>query len=318
MKNVTLRQLRVLSAVARQASVTKAAAELHLTPPAVSMQLKELEIQVGMPLFDRDGRSLSLTTVGEYVLSYARRALAVIKDAQDAVARLRGLEGGVLTVGIVSTAACFVPALLARFHAEHPGVDVRLRVGNREQLVALMQANEVDLGVMGRPPKEWATRAEPFAMHPHVLVTAPDHPFTRQDSVAASALARENFIIRESGSGTRAALEEYWTEHHLSPMVKMEVASNETIKQAVMAGLGISLLSLHSIGLELRHGLIATPEVQGLPVMRRWHVVNNAAKLLSPAAEALRYFILEQGEAHLAANFGASTALLAPPLAAPQ
>jgi DNA-binding transcriptional LysR family regulator len=161
---------------------------------------------------------------------------------------------------------------------------------------------------MGRPPKEWATRAEPFAMHPHVLVTAPNHPFTRLDHVPAQALANEGFIVRESGSGTRAALEEYMREHHLEMRVVMEMSSNESIKQAVMAGMGVSLLSEHTIALEVKLGLIATPEVEGLPVVRRWHVVNNLAKTLSPAAEALRYFVLEQGEAELASIFGGDPA----------
>ena len=304
MKNVTVRQLRVFAEVARNLSFSRAAAELHLTPPAVTMQVKELEANIGLPLFDRQGRQIALTTVGEYMLSYVRRMLAVLKDAEDAVARFKGLQGGSLTVGMVSTAEYFVPRLLARFRAEHPGIDVRLRLGNREQLVQLMQRNEVDLAIMGRPPKEWATRAEPFAAHPHVLVTAPDHPFTRLDHVPAAALANEGFIVRESGSGTRAALEEFIREHRLDMRVVMEMSSNESIKQAVMAGMGVSLLSRHTIALELELGLIAAPEVEGLPVMRRWHVVNNLSKTLSPAAEALRYFVLEQGEAQLAEAFG--------------
>jgi DNA-binding transcriptional LysR family regulator len=304
MKNVTIRQLRVFAEVARHLSFARAAAELHLTPPAVTMQVKELEANVGLPLFDRQGRQIALTTVGEYVLSYVRRMLAVLKDAEDAVARFKELRGGSLTVGMVSTAEYFVPRLLTRFRAEHPGIEVRLRLGNREQLVQSMQRNDVDLAIMGRPPKEWATRAEPFAVHPHVLVTAIDHPFTRLDHVPALALAHEGFIVREYGSGTRAALEEYIREHHLDMRVVMEMSSNESIKQAVMAGMGVSLLSLHTIGLELKQGLIATPDVEGLPIVRRWHVVNNLAKTLSPAAEALRYFVLEQGEAELASIFG--------------
>lgn len=304
MKNVTLRQLRVFASVARHLSFVRAAEELHLTPPAISMQVKELEEQVGLPLFDRSGRAVSLTTVGEYVLAHAKRVLAVMKDAEDMVARFRGLQGGVLDVGMVTTANFFLPQLLALFRAEHPNVDVRLHVGNnREQLVRLMQNHDVELTVMGRPPKEMATRAEPFAMHPHVLATALDHPFTRMERVPAAALAREGFIVREQGSGTRAALEEFMAEHRLGLQVTMEMASNEAIKQAVMAGMGVSLLSLHTIGLEVEHGLIATPEVEGLPVMRRWHVVHNLAKTLSPAAEAFRYFILERGEAWLAEHF---------------
>jgi DNA-binding transcriptional LysR family regulator len=204
---------------------------------------------------------------------------------------------------MVSSAKYFLPRLLAQFHTEHPAIEVRLRLGGREQLVAMMGANEVDLSIMGRPPKDFANRAEPFAMHPHVLITSPSHPFALAENVPAAALAREPFIVREPGSGTRAALEEYLDGHRLKPVFVMEMNSTEAIKQAVMAGMGLSLVSLHTIGLEWRNGLIAAPHVEGLPLMRRWHVVNTAGKLLSPAAEALRYFVLERGEAHLAAMF---------------
>lgn len=306
--HITFRQLRVFAEVARQGSMQRAAEALHLTPPAVSMSIKDIESQVGLPLFDRAGRQLSLSTAGEYFVVYARRLLATLKEAEDAMARFTGVESGVLTIGMVSSAKYFLPQLLAQFHAEHPAVQVRLRLGNREQLVTLMQANEVDMSVMGRAPKEWPNRAEPFAMHPHVLVTAPSHPFAQAEGVPAAALAREGFIVREPGSGTRAALEEYLAGHHLQPMFIMEMPSDEAIKQAVMAGLGVSLVSLHTIGLEWRSGLIAAPHVEGLPLMRRWHLVNAAAKMLSPAAEAFRYFMLERAEAHLAAMFGTETA----------
>lgn len=307
--NITFRQLRVFAEVARQGSMQRAAETLHLTPPAVSMSIKDIESQVGLPLFDRAGRQLSLSTTGEYFLVYARRLLGTLKEAEDAMARFTGVESGVLTIGMVSPAKYFLPQLLAQFHTEHPSVEVRLRLGNREQLVTLMQANEVDMSVMGRAPKEWPNRAEPFAMHPHVLVTAPNHPFAQVEGVPAAALAREGFIVREPGSGTRAALEDYLASHRLQPMFIMEMPSDEAIKQAVMAGLGVSLVSLHTIGLEWRSGLIAAPHVEGLPLMRRWHLVNAAAKMLSPAAEAFRYFMLERGEAHLAAMFGGETAL---------
>ena len=305
MKNVSLRQLRVFASVARHLSFARAAEELNLSPPAVSMQIKELEAEVGLPLFDRTSRKVTLTTVGEYLLAYTRRVLAAMRDAEDVVARFRGLKTGALDVGMVSTAKYFVPRMLAKFRDDHPGVEVRLQVcNNRDELVALMQQGAVELAIMGRPPQGWPTRAEPFAMHPHVLVTSVDHAFARRELVPARALADEGFIVREPGSGTRAALDEYLHAHHLTARVVMQMSSNEAIKQAVMAGMGISLLSLHMIGLELDHGLIATPEAEGLPVMRRWHVVNNLAKTLSPAAEAFRYFILEHGEAFLAAQFG--------------
>jgi LysR family transcriptional regulator, low CO2-responsive transcriptional regulator len=288
MKGVTLRQLRVFSAVARHLSFGKAAEELHLTPPAISMQ----------------------TVTGEYLLVYVRKILATLKDAEDAVARLSGLQTGRLTIGMVSTAKYFVPRLMARFRAEHPGIEVRLAIGgNREQLVALLQANEVDLAIMGRPPRELATRAEPFAVHPHVIVTPPDHPLVKAGHAAASALADYEFLIREEGSGTRAAMEKFFADHRLAPRVAMEMTSNETIKQAVMAGMGISFLSLHTIGLELKAGLIAVPDIEGLPLAKRWYIVNTLAKTLSPAAEAFRYFMLEEAERFLAREYGAPIAV---------
>ena len=304
MKNATLRQLRVFSAVARHLSFARAAEELRLTAPAVSMQIKELETEVGLPLFDRSSRKVSLTMVGEYVLAYTQRVLAAMRDAEDMVARFRGLKTGVLDVAMVSTAKYFLPRLLARFRDEHPGVEVRLRVAsNREEVVALMREGAVELAIMGRPPKNWPSRAEPFAMHPHGLVTAVEHPFARAEKVPVSALLGEGFIVREPGSGTRAALDEFMEAYQMTPRVVMQMSSNEAIKQAVMAGMGIALLSMHTVGLELDHHLIAAPETEGLPVMRRWHVVNTLAKTLSPAAEAFRYFILESGEAFLAKYF---------------
>jgi DNA-binding transcriptional LysR family regulator len=305
MRNATLRQLRVFAAAARHQSFGKAAEELHLTPPAISMQIRELEEQVGLPLFDRSGRQVALTVTGEYLLVYVRKVLATLKDAEDAIARFRGLETGRVSIGMVSTAKYFVPRLLAQFRQEHPAIEVKLAVGgNREQLVALLRANEVDLAIMGRPPRELATRAEPFAVHPHSVVTAPDHPLMRIGHAPASLLANYEFIIRETGSGTRAAMEKFFADHRLQPRVAMEMTSNETIKQAVMAGMGVSFLSLHTIGLERRAGLLAVPDIEGLPVLKRWYVVNNLSKTLSPAAEAFRYFILEEGERFLAREYG--------------
>ncbi len=303
LKNVTLRQLRVFSEVARQLSFVRAAEALHLTPPAVTMQVKDLEASVGMPLFDRRGRRVSLTTTGEYLVVYARRVLATLKDAGDAMKRLRKLESGRLNVGMVSTAKYFVPQLLTRFREEHPAIELRLRVGNnREQLVALLEQGEVDLAIMGRPPTELATRAEAFAAHPHVFVAPPDHPILAIGHPPPSALGHYPMIVREPASGTRALMDRFFLEHHVQPTIAMEMPSNETIKQAVMAGMGLSFLSLHTIGLELRCGLLALLHVEHTPIIRTWNVVHMPSHVLSPAAEALRYFFLEHGEAHLAAH----------------
>jgi len=318
MKNVTLRQLRVFSSAARHLNFGKAARELHLTPPAVSMQIRELETQIGLPLFERQGKTVSLTVTGEYLLVYVRKILATLKDADDALARFRGIEAGRLTVGMVSTAKYFVPRLLAKFRQDYPHVEVRLSVGNREQLVTQLQNSEVDLAIMGRPPRDMATRAEPFAAHPLGVIVPPGHPLLAGEVMPAEALGRFGFIIREPGSGTRAAFEEYQRQYQLDLPTVTEMDSNETIKQAVMAGMGVSFLSLHTIGLELQSGLLEVAPVEGLPLVRRWYVVNSLAKLLSPAAETFRYFVLEHGESFLAENFGALQPLpIDSPVAAP-
>lgn len=304
MKNATFRQLRVFNEVARHLSFARAAEVLHLTPPAVTMQVKELEGHVGLPLFERSGRQISLTTAGEYMLVHARKMLATLKDAEDTAARLKRIEVGRLTIGMVSTAKYFLPRLLAEFQQEHEGVEIRLAVGNREQLVKMLHGNEVDIAIMGRPPTELATRAEPFAAHPHVFVAPTDHPLLKVGHPTVEAMRPYGFILRERGSGTRAAMEVFLEQSRMEPRVVMEMSSNETIKQAVMAGMGISFLSLHTIGLELEHRLIATLEVEGAPVVRAWNVVHTLSKLLSPAAEAFRYFMLERAESYLAEKYG--------------
>ena len=304
MKNATFRQLRVFSEVARQLSFVRAAENLHLTPPAVTMQVKELESQVGMPLFERSGKKVSLTTTGEYMVVYARKILAVLKDAEDASARLQRAEIGVLTVGMVSTAKYFMMRMLADFRARHAGVDIRICTGNREQLIKMLKNNEVDIAVMGQPPSELQTRAEPFAAHPHVFVAACDHPLVERDKLSAEDLRPYEFIVREQGSGTRAAMHKFFSDRRVEPRLQLQVNSNETLKQAVMAGLGIGFVSLHTIGLELDHAQIAVLDVQGSPVFRVWNLVHTLSKVLSPAAEAFRYEMLERGEQFLAAKYG--------------
>ena len=309
--NVTFRQLRVFAEVARHLSFARAAQALHLTPPAVTMQVKELESQVGLPLFERQGRAVALTTTGEYFLVYAKRLLATLKDAEDAMARFRKLETGLLTIGMVSTAQYFLPSLLARFRDEHPGVDIRLRVtGNREALLELLRANDVDLAVMGRPPSELATRAEPFAAHPLVFVGPAHHPLSAIDRPTARMLEPFPLVVRENGSGTRAAMEHFLRGNRVTLPITMEMSSNETIKQAVIAGMGLGFLSLHTVGLEVRSGLLHVLTIEGTPVMRTWNLVHLLSKLLSPAAEAFRYFILEEAEAFLQAH---DAPLLNPP-----
>lgn len=301
MRKTTLKQLRVFVEVARHLSFARAAEVLHLTPPAVTMQVKELEASAGLPLFDRQGRRVTLTAAGGHLLLYARQIMATLKDAEDTMARLKGLQAGCLDVGLVSTAKYFLPRLLALFREQHPAIEVRLQVcASREQLVTLLRNNEIDLAAMGRPPEGVATRAEAFAAHPYVFVAPPDHDLLSGRPVLAARLDSQPFIVREPGSGTRKHMEDFLKAHRVTPRVAMEMHSNESIKQAVMAGMGLSFLSLHTIGLEAENDLIAVLPVEETPIVRTWNVVYLAGKALPPAAEALRRFILENAEAGLA------------------
>lgn len=303
MLHVSVRQLRVFATVAGRLSFARAAEELHLSPPAVSMQVSDLEATLDVPLFERTGRRIALTTAGEYFLVHARRVLGELKDAEDTIARLKGVQTGRLTIGVLSTAKYFMPRLLAGFLREHPGVEIGLEVGNRQALSELLARNELDLAVMGTPPRELDLRVEPFAAHPLGVIAAAEHPLASLPHVPPAVLEREPFIVREPGSGTRAAMERYFSVMRIKPPAIMTMTSNETIKQAVIANMGVSFLSLHTAGLEVDSGLVRVLDVDGLPLIRRWQVAHVRAKLLSPAAEALRYYVLEHGERLLAQMF---------------
>jgi DNA-binding transcriptional LysR family regulator len=294
MRNLSLRQLRIFVSAARQSSFAKAADEMHLTAPAVSMQMRDLEDDLGITLFAKKGRGVSLTSAGEYFLVYARRVLSALREAEDMMTKLKGIETGHLNIGLVSTAKYLLPRLLVAFRKEHPGIQVVIQVRNRDQLAVLLRDGEIDLAIMGRPPKELDTRAEFFAPHPHAFIAAPDHPLVHEPIITMTQLDQQEMLIREEGSGTRAVMERFFEEHRFRPFSTIEMSSNETIKQAVMAGLGISFVSLHTIGLEAHHGVLKVLRVEKTPVMRLWHVVNLSNRTMSLAAEAFRYFILER------------------------
>jgi DNA-binding transcriptional LysR family regulator len=299
LRDATLRQLQTFDVAARTLSFSRTSEAVHLSQPAVSMQMKALEELVGVPLFERIGRRLHLTAAGEELARHAREVLRALELADEALAALRGLRGGRIRVAVTSTAKYFAPKLIASFTQRHPEVELRLLVSNREAVVAALEANEVDLAVMGRPPEGLDTVAAAFADHPLVVIAAPDHPLAGRRTVALAALARETFLVREPGSGTRAAMERFFAEHGLEVRVGMEMASNETIKQAVMAGMGLSFISRHTVGLELSTGDLALVHAPGLPVVRTWHVVHLAAKRLSPAADAFKAFLLDEGKTFL-------------------
>lgn len=305
MRTITLRQLKVFTAVARNLSFTRAARELHLTQPAVSQQVKLLEQEVGLPLFEQIGRKVHLSPAGAELLRYAGQVLELLREAGESLAAIRGLRRGVLKVGAVSTAKYFTPSLLSAFRSDYPEMTIKFAVGNREEIIKQLAANETDLVIMGRPPRELDTIAEPFAQHPFVIIARPEHPLAGKRRIRLHQLAAENFIIREEGSGTRASMEHVFRERNVPLRASMEMSSNETIKQAVMAGMGISFLSAHTIGLELAAGKLAILDVAGLPIMRDWYVIHLREKRLSPIAGAFRQFLLERGAGIIHAAAGA-------------
>jgi DNA-binding transcriptional LysR family regulator len=302
MQHVSLRQLRVFEAAAASRSFSKAAELLHLTQPGVSMHIKELETHAGLALFERVGRNLFVTEAGQELLVRAREVIRALKDADDAFDGLKGLRRGRINLAVVSTAKYFAPRLLARFRDQFPQLEIRLAVNNRTSVIEQICSNEVDLAIMGRSPDTLDIVAEAFAENPHVIIAAPDHPLTAQQRIAESTIAAESFIVRELGSGTRGAMQEFFDQRSLKFKIGMEVASNETIKQAVMAGMGVSFLSRHTIDLELHTGRLVALDVLGMPVIRQWHVAHLAKKRLSPTARAFKEFVLAQGRELLQAR----------------
>jgi LysR family transcriptional regulator, low CO2-responsive transcriptional regulator len=297
MKSATFRQVRVFETVARHLSYSRAAEELRMSQPGVSAHVKQLEGHAGLPLFEQVGRKIYLTTAGHEMLRYSRAIIQQLKEADDALAALKGIRGGRLNIAVISAGDYFFPGLLAEFCRRHESVTVRLSVNNREEIVRLLTENTTDLTVLLHPPENPDMIAEPFAPQPHVIIAAPEHDLVRKRHIPLQALANEAFIVREQGSDTRLVMEELLAESRVKCKVAMEIRSTETIKQAVIAGMGISFLSAHTIGRELELGRLAVLDVEGFPVMREWHIVHHKNKRLPPVAVAFKEFLLQEGAA---------------------
>jgi LysR family transcriptional regulator, low CO2-responsive transcriptional regulator len=295
MKHATLRQLRVFESVARHMSFSRAAEELHLTQPAVSAQVKELAAHAGLPLFEKVGRRIFLTPAGSELLGCARSVTAVLRDTDEALAQLKGVRGGQLNVAVISAGDYFFPRVLAEFTRRYPGVTLNLTVHNREGLLRHLNENLTDLAVMVRPPERQDIVAASFAPHPYVIVAPPGHRLARARYIPRSALAAERFVTRERGSDTWNSMQEVFGRQLNDLNVAMEIRSTETIKQAVIAGMGISFLSAHTIGLELRTGLLTVLRVEDFPAMLDWYLVHHASKRLPPVAQAFKIFLLAEG-----------------------
>ena len=295
MRPYTYKQIQTFMEVARQRSVSKAAERLFVTQPAVSMQLRQLEEAFGLALVEPTGRNIKLTDAGEVFLTHATNAMGQFRDLEAMMAEHIGLKQGRIDLAVVTTSKYFIPMLLVRFNRLHPGIEVRLNIDNRENVLGLMSRFEVDLVVMGRAPSHLDCEATAFATNPLAMVAAPDHPLARRRQLSFSALGEHGFLVREEGSGTRAAMQRLFEENHTPLKVVMELPSNETIKQAVMAGMGLSFLSMRTVRHELASGHLALLDVQGLPQINHWYVTHLRSKKLSPAAKAFKAFLIEQG-----------------------
>ncbi|MFB9269165.1 LysR family transcriptional regulator [Bradyrhizobium erythrophlei] len=298
-RDLTIRQLRALSAVQAAGSITAAANRLNLTQPAVTLQLRNLQALAGMPLIQRTGDGIVLTDAGAHVLALVERIEAALLDCEQSLDLIAGRSGGRVSMGAVSTAKYFVPYAIAAFSRRFPKIEVMLRIGNREEIRDALRGYDLDIAIMGQPPADVDVEMRPLGRHPHFIVAAADHRLARRRHVAPIELADETFITRERGSGTRMLMEQFFLKAELTPKIGMEMDSNETIKQAVMAGLGVAFISQHTVFHELEDGRLVVLKVKGLPVIRQWHAIRRADKILLPPAQAVMDFLGKDGWRYL-------------------
>ena len=295
MKHATLRQLKVFEAVARLLSYSRAAEELHLTQPAVSTQIRKLEEHAGLPLFEQLGKKVFLTPAGTELLHHCHLIIGQFAEAEAAMTQFKGVAGGKLNVAVISAGDYFFPRLLVEFAGRHEGVSLNLSVHNRADLLAHLVDNLTDLAVMVRPPPDADTENVAFAPHPYVVVAAAEHPLAGESRIPLSRLMREPFIVREQGSDTWHSMADGFGRQMPKLNIAMQIKSTETIKQAVIAGMGVSFLSAHTVSRELRAGSLAVLDVQGFPRMLNWYVVQRRNKRLPPVAQAFKQFLLNEG-----------------------
>ncbi|MPW19173.1 LysR family transcriptional regulator [Paraburkholderia sp. CNPSo 3157] len=295
LKVATFRQLKALHTVAKLGSVSGAAEELRLTQPAVSLQIRLLEEAAGAPLLQRVGRGVQLTAAGEILARYALEILDLWNGASDDLAALHGEQGGTLRIGAITTAEYLIPPFLVRFTEARPQVKVQFKVGNRADIIRMLATHEIDLAVMGSPPRELRTVATAFAKHPMAFVASPSHPLMKKKRLTLGDLESANLFVRERGSGTRSTVENLFRQAGHKIHIGSELSSNEAIKQLVEAGLGISFLSLHACTLEFQAGLLALLPLPDNPIERDWYVMHVSDKRLPRVASLFRDFLIDEG-----------------------
>ncbi len=299
---LTLKQLRIFEAVAEEASYTRAAKRLFLTQPAISMQIKQLEERIGLPVFDRVGKTIQLTDAGRELLHHARTIKRQLEEAQQCLEELRGIKRGRLNLTMASTANYFTPRLLAGFRREYPDIEVSLHVANRAGLLEALENNTTDLVIMGKQPSSMPLAAKVFLENPLVVIAPPDHRFAGRRTIPLSEVMEEEFIIREIGSGTRAAVERFLATHALDRPRSLEMNSSEAIKQAVQAGLGLGVVSMHTLEMELTLGRLVVLDVEGFPIMRHWRLVYRKDRHFSPVSQAFYDYVVNNAEQLIGSN----------------
>ena len=290
--NVTFRQLKVFESVARHLSFTQAAQALHLSQPAVSMQIKQLEESTGLPLFEQLGKKIYLTEAGREMYHYSRAIASQLEEAEDVLEQLKGVQRGHLDIAVASTANYFATRLLAAFAKQHEGVTFSLDVTNRASLLRQLEHNEKDLVIMGKPPETIPLEMESFVENPLVVIAASDNPLAGRENIPLTALQGETFVMREAASGTRAAMERFFTEQGVHLNAGMEMRSNEAVQQAVQAGLGLGIVSIHTLELELETNRLVILDVESFPIMRQWYIVHREEKRLSPVVQGFKDFLI--------------------------
>lgn len=288
----TLHQLRVFEAVARKGSFTKAAEELTITQPTVSTQVKQLTQAIGLPLFEQIGKQLYLTDVGKELRATCQEVFESLDNFEMKVADIKGNKQGRLRLSVVTTAKYFMPRLLGSFCQHYPGIDIALQVINHEQIIDRMRHNQDDFYILSQPPEDIDLEVRPFLDNPLVVLAPCNHPLADRSNIPLQKLEGEAFIMRESGSGTRQAVQQLFTECGIPVSVKLELGSNEAIKQAIAGGLGISVLSKHVLSSDGGNGELAILDVQHFPIERRWYVTSLSGKQLSVVAQTFLDFLL--------------------------
>ena len=300
MPHISLRQIRIFDSVARYKSHTRAAEKMYMTQPAVSMQMKQLEENLGIELFERQGRSLSLSSSGQKLREYSNHIINAFDSMIDYADKIKGCHTGHLTISVATTANHFTTRILSAFSEKYPDITISLDVTNRQSILQQLDNFEPDLVIMGEPPKGHGLLSEQFMANPLVIIAPPKHPLLKaKKPIPIKKLEGEKFVVREKGSGTRECTERYLKKSGVCCAATLEMTSNEAIKHAVSAGFGLGIVSLHTIELELKNKHLAILDVVGFPLERHWHLVTRQGKAISPVAEAFRNFLLEKAEQYV-------------------